>query len=200
MSNTARDHRHPHSHAAKFYESEDSLCTTVAGFLAEGLTVRQPALVIATPLHVAAIELRLAQHDVDVARARRVGDLVVLDAEDTLGAFMVGDHPDVELFEANVGMVMDQIIRGRRGSVLIRAYGEMVDVLWKEGRTVAAIELEILWNKLALKHAFSLLCGYSMGNFLKQAEQFHEVCRQHTHVFDHAATVATFDRRAPGFA
>jgi hypothetical protein len=112
---------------------------------------------------------------------------------------MIGGHPDRDLFETNVGRVLDRIARGR-GHVQIRAYGEMVDVLWKEGRPEAAIELEILWNKLALKHTFSLLCGYSMGNFYKQADQYHDVCSQHTHVFDSAATEPVFNTQPVRFA
>ena len=58
----------------------------------------------------------------------------------------------------------------------------MVDVLWKQGLTESAIKLEILWNKLALKYRFALLCGYAMGNFYKQAKQLDDICAQHTHV------------------
>lgn len=184
---------HAHRHAAKFYETDASLFETVARFVGEALIRDEPALLIATPAHSAAIEQRLTDHNIDVRRARRMGDLILLDAEDTLGAFMVNGHPDADLFDRHVGSILGQTVRGRRGGV-VRAYGEMVDVLWKQGATEQAIELEILWNKLALKHAFALLCGYSMGNFFKQAEQFHEVCRQHTHVFDPASNVVTFER------
>ena len=64
---------------------------------------------------------------------------------------------------------------------VIRAYGEMVDVLWKAGQTAAAIQLEMLWNQLAQTHQFALLCGYSMGNFYKDAAQ-QEISGLHTHV------------------
>jgi hypothetical protein len=57
----------------------------------------------------------------------------------------------------------------------------MVDVLWKGGQTAAAIRLEMLWNQLAQTHAFSLLCGYSMGHFYKDASRS-DIRRQHTHV------------------
>jgi hypothetical protein len=57
----------------------------------------------------------------------------------------------------------------------------MVDVLWKDGRDVAAIQLEMLWNRLARSHQFSLLCGYAMGSFYKDAHVM-DVCRQHTHL------------------
>jgi hypothetical protein len=47
----------------------------------------------------------------------------------------------------------------------------------------AAIRLEMLWNRLANTHDFSLLCGYAMGNFYKDAT-IEDVCRHHTHVVD----------------
>jgi hypothetical protein len=170
-----------HHHAVQFYRDEASLFTTVAGFLSEGLVAHQPALVIATLPHRAAIEEHLCGRLIDCAKARRDGDLVMLDAEEMLGQFMIGDQPDSELFEKNVGVIIRQAIEGRAGTVA-RAYGEMVDVLWREGRTEAALAVEILWNKLIVRHAFALLCGYSMGNFYKQPRQIALVRSHHTHV------------------
>ena len=134
---------------------------------------------------------------IDCESARRSGSLLLLDAEDTLGQFMVGDAPDPELFEQNVGRLIQQMVDGR-GRPLIRAYGEMVDVLWKQGRPEAAIKLEILWNKLAMKFRFALLCGYAMGNFYKQARHLDEVCAQHTQIIPHDtndAKVIAFDSK-----
>ena len=58
----------------------------------------------------------------------------------------------------------------------------MVDLLWKDGLTTAAVRLEMLWNQLARTHDFSLLCGYSMGNFYKESlcEPFDRVCHAHS--------------------
>ena len=64
---------------------------------------------------------------------------------------------------------------------MVRAYGEMVDVLWQNGQDVAAIRLEMLWNKLAATQAFSLLCGYAMGTFYKDSG-LSDIHRQHSHV------------------
>ncbi len=47
--------------------------------------------------------------------------------------------------------------------------------------TVAAVQVEMLWNKLAMTREFSLLCGYGMGNFYKDAA-LQEICDQHSHV------------------
>jgi hypothetical protein len=170
-----------HHHAVQFYGSEESLFTTVAGFLGEGLVTRQPAIVIATAAHRLAIEEHLCGRLIDCVQARHNGDLVMLDAEDLLGQFMIGDEPNADLFEANVGVLVKQVLSGR-GRTIVRAYGEMVDVLWKHGRSEAAIKVEILWNKLADQYSFALLCGYAMGNFYKQAKQLEDVCSLHTHV------------------
>ena len=105
----------------------------------------------------------------------------MLDAVEMLGQFMIGDQPDPELFEKSVGVVIRQALAGR-GRTVARAYGEMVDVLWKEGRSEAALALEILWNRSVVRHGFALLCGYSMGNFYKQPKQLELVRDHHTHV------------------
>jgi len=181
----------PHHHAVQFYGNEESLFTTVAGFLGDGLVSREPAIIIATPAHSAAIERHLCGRLIDCDQARRNGDLVMIDAEEMLGQFMIGDVPDPELFEETVGLIVQQMLDGR-GRIVVRAYGEMVDVLWKEGRAESAIKLEILWNKLALKYSFALLCGYAMGNFYKQPQQLDDICAQHTHVTG-ADNVIPFD-------
>ncbi len=74
------------------------------------------------------------------------------------------------------------MLEGSEDRVQIRAYGEMVDVLWKQGKADAAIRLEMLWNMLAQRYGFALLCGYSMGNFHKDTKGFEAICREHTHV------------------
>lgn len=172
-----------HRHAVQFYGTDESLVITVAGFLGEGLVLGQPAIVIATPEHRLTIEERLSDRLIDCQQARRAGDLVLLDADETLGQFMIRDQPDPDLFEATVGHLIGQVLAGRPRTP-VRAYGEMVDVLWKQGKSQAAINLEILWNKLALKYNFALLCGYSMGSFYKQTQQLEEIAALHSEVID----------------
>lgn len=181
----------PHYHAVQFYGTDHSLFTTVARFLAEGLVCGQPAIVIATRSHARAIVQYLGTRMIDCDRAIRTGDLLMLDAEATLDLFLIDDKPVEALFEKNVGRLLDQALNGREG-VVLRAYGEMVDVLWKQGRSDAAIALEIFWNKLALKYRFSLICGYAMGSFYKQSRQLEDVIAQHTHVVAHDTNVVPF--------
>jgi hypothetical protein len=168
-----------HFHAVRFYEDDDSLCRIVSGFIAEGLALGQPALVIATKPHADCIEDHLSAATIDVATLKKKGDLLILDARQTMATFMANGIPDPDFFKAAATSALEQLSRGRSNT--IRAYGEMVDVLWKDGMNDAAIKLEMLWNRLANTHDFSLLCGYAMGNFYKDAMK-DDVCSHHTHL------------------
>ena len=91
---------------------------------------------------------------------------------------MVGNRPDAACFEDTVNPIVDKAAGSRKR--LVRIYGEMVDVLWKNGREDAALSLEILWHQLIAGRKCSLLCGYSSG--VCQAEGFNSICDRHSHV------------------
>jgi PAS domain S-box-containing protein len=171
-----------HNHAVQFYESVDFLRDTVADFIGNGLVAGEPVIVIATAEHRSAFADALSARGLDVAEAGASGDLVMLDARETLATFMSGAMPDAQQFRNSVGGVIGRTARGRQQC---RAYGEMVDLLWRDGNPDAAIRLEELWNDLAEYYTFNLLCAYPMGNFYSEShgEQFEEVCRTHSHVF-----------------
>lgn len=169
-----------HYHAVRFYENKASLCRTVADFLGKGIVLGQPGLVIATPPHRESLLDELRARDIVVDQIQAAGDLLLLDAREVLATFMVDGLPDTKLFNIHVPAAIDRLCRGRKDCT-IRAYGEMVDVLWQDGHAAAAIRLEMLWNQLAMTRDFSLLCGYAMGNFYKDAGM-RDVCAQHSHV------------------
>lgn len=169
-----------HFHAVRFYDSKESLCRTVADFLGEGIALGQPALVIATPQHRDGILRELGSRSFDVDALAAAGDVLMLDAREVMATFIVDGMPDAERFTAHMPATIQQLSRGRKDCT-IRAYGEMVDVLWQDGFTAAAIRLEVLWNQLAMTHDFSLLCGYAMGSFYKDAGM-RDICAQHSHV------------------
>jgi signal transduction histidine kinase len=170
-------------HIVQFYEDDAFLCDSVAQFLAVGLAAGEPVCVVATAEHREAFRARLARQGLSVDAARARGQLVWLDARETLDKFLVGDMPDGALFDAFFGAIMDQNHR-RDPHACVRAYGEMVDLLWRDGNKLGALRLEAMWNELASHHALSLLCAYVMGNFYRtgDAESFRDVCRAHTHV------------------
>ena len=119
----------------------------------------------------------------DTHELRRTGELQLFDARKMLSAFMVNGLPDPLMFRSNVGDVIERLCANRLPCP-IRAYGEMVDLLWQEGNETGAIRLEILWNQLASTYDFALLCGYAVGHFYKETRdsRLEEVRDQHTHV------------------
>jgi len=170
---------HPY-HAVRFYENENSLANIVAEFLADGLTDGTPGIVVATPAQRAAIVREVGARGLDVVSLTQSDDLVLLDASDTLSSFMPNGKLDARAFNDNLSAVITRARRGRTDCT-VRIYGQMVDILWKEGKCDLAIRLEMLWNLLANTRRFSLLCGYAIGSFYKDAH-FDDVCAQHTHV------------------
>jgi len=181
-------------HAVRFYESERSLALIVAEFLSEGLAASDPGLVVATPGMRAALVLELSARSLDVVELQRSGQFLLLDARELLGVFMIDGQPDPKRFNTVMRETIARVCRGRTDCKL-RIFGQMVDVLWREGQQDAAIHLEMLWNQLAHKQAFSLLCGYAMGNFYKESN-FVDICSQHSHVSgDGHARAFMADRR-----
>jgi CheY-like chemotaxis protein len=174
------------SHAVQFYEGEAHLASAVAAFLAEGLRNGAPALVIATDAHRTLFVERLAAQAIDVETMLHSGQLVLLDSHQTMATFMSDGVPLERRFRETVGARLSKA-RERFPKAELRAYGEMVELLWREGKREAALELERMWNRLAAEQPFSLLCAYSIGGFpvSEDASAFEEVCELHTHVRPH---------------
>jgi signal transduction histidine kinase len=172
-----------HDHIVQFYEDEGFLTDRVAQFITAGLDAGAPIVIIATEAHRDGFLARLRARGAAVDAARASGQLHLLDARETLAKLMVGELPDRGRFHAVIGGVLTAI-RAGHGDQPIRAYGEMVDVLWQGGNRRGAIALEELWNELARQHTFSLLCAYAIGNFGSSADAagFAQVCGAHSHV------------------
>jgi hypothetical protein len=172
----------PGHHAVQFYSDDARLCLSVADFLADGLAAGQPTIVVATAEHRQRIFDELTARRFDLPRLTEAGTFAMLDARETLDKILVDGRPDPVAFKEVVGPAIDRVCWFSRESV-VRAYGEMVDVLWRDGQCEAAIELELLWNELAKQYSFSLLCGYAMDPFMKEVGRAH-VCAVHTHVHE----------------
>jgi hypothetical protein len=97
---------------------------------------------------------------------RNGGQYVALDAAQTLDQFIVNGQPDHQRFSDVVG---GQLLRTHATYPRVRAFGEMVALLWETGNSRAALELEDMWNELLGHHPFSLLCAYSLDALGKPA-------------------------------
>jgi len=168
-------------HLVQFYEDDEFLLEAVITFVGGGLGAGAGAIVIATPAHREALANRLRAHGIDVAGVQARGQYVPLDAAETLSKFMVDGMPDKARFNQIVGGVVAKASQGFRE---LRAFGEMVALLWADGNESAAIRLEGLWNELSKAHSFSLLCAYPIDAFGSEAnsEPFLHICKEHSRV------------------
>jgi signal transduction histidine kinase/ActR/RegA family two-component response regulator len=168
-------------HFVQFYETDTFLLDSLAGFIGAGLERGDAGIVVATEAHREALDERLKLMGVDIAAARASGQYVSLDAQGTLAKLTVDGFPDRTLFTE---VICDIIERAGKDRGHVRIFGEMVALLWAEGKQSEAIRLEELWNELHKTRSFSLFCGYPMSGFCEQifTEPLHHVCTAHTRV------------------
>jgi signal transduction histidine kinase/CheY-like chemotaxis protein len=168
-------------HFVQFYEADAFLLNSLSGFIGTAITSGDGALVVATSAHRAGLDELLRANGLDLESAKAVGQYVSLDAAETLSKFMVGGSPEPASFNKVIGNVIESVADGRN---CVRAFGEMVALLWAEGNYAAAIRLEQLWNDLQKNYSFSLFCAYPMNGF--SGEKFIEpltgVCTAHSRV------------------
>lgn len=178
----------PGYHGVQFYSDEEFLFGVVAAFLADGLQQGQPVMVIATSEHREAISGALRARGIDVEARLAQGTMVMLDADEMLARFMIDGMLDAARCKTVLGARLRTLSGGHRTCV-VRAFGEMVDVLWRAGNPDAAIRLEVLWNELAMTHSVALLCGYSQEH-VGAPLSVRNVSAQHTHVLPRRAPVS----------
>ena len=168
-------------HFVQFYHYDHGLIGHLEEFIAPGLRRGDSCIVIATQNHLLLLEQSLTAAGLNLPSAKRCGQYVALDAEAALARFMVKGQPDRERFWASIGSLVSFYAgRGRP----IRAFGEMVALLWKTGNLQGALKLEGFWNELAKKHSFTLFCAYPQNHFDMDIHRpaIDEISRLHSHV------------------
>ncbi len=181
-------------HFVQFYENDAFLVKSLSAFVAAGLRTGEGAIVIATPAHREALEKELQSQGLDPAALRAQEQYFPLDAAETLSSFMVDGEPDKKRFLQTASPL---ITRAAQGGRRVRAFGEMVALLWAEGNGDAAITLEQFWNDLAGTHSFCLFCAYPMNGFCGTAngEPFTHICHKHSRVIPAESYTAETDNR-----
>lgn len=169
-------------HFLQVYEDEDVFLARLEDYVADGVHAGDATIVIATAAHLCALEERFRGRGIDLVAARWRNLYIPLDAEQMLGRFMVNGWPDADRFrEAVTSVLMLGKQRGRR----VRAFGEMVALLWAQGHHGATVCLEHLWQDLCRSESLSLFCAYPKAGFTKDcADSLAEICALHSRVID----------------
>jgi hypothetical protein len=166
------------THVAQFHSDGETLTDRVCEFFTVGANFGDALIVIATPKHRAMVETCLHRRGVDLAALRAAGRYTTLDAAETLSRILIGGKPNPLLFGEVVGGAISRLVpeSGR-----VRAFGEMVSLLWAEGQRDAAIRLEDIWNEWIGFHPLSLMCGYAFDGAI-DATGFSAIAATHSDV------------------
>src|SRR3954464_8116128 len=113
-------------HFVHFYEEDDVLAAEVARFLRNGMGNGGAAILISRPKHAEQIFREWRQSRFDATDALGRGQLIVLDAAETLERFVVDGKVDAARFDEVIGGVVRSALA--RFDHLV-AFGEMVSLL-----------------------------------------------------------------------
>lgn len=168
-------------HLVHIYEDKNTLINSVCDFIVPALTVNQGVILISSAENRKGFERTLEKRSIDVAKSKTLGQLIILDAKETLEKMMARGEVHPDKFVNVIGSLISDMNRSYKS---IRAYGEMVSLLWNENKQESAIKLEKMWTELATVHQFSLLCGYHFDDKISSEKHpcFSEVCTNHSHI------------------
>jgi signal transduction histidine kinase len=171
-------------HSVQFYADDAFLLDGLSRFIGTALGAGDAAIVLATQAHREALERRLQARGLSTAKAMRQGRFIVLDAAETLQKFMVEGFPDAARFREVLSSVVVRARSAVEQGARVVAFGEMVALLWEDGKHDAAIRLEQLWNELGKEHSFFLHCAYPIKGFSHDhhSEPFLKICSEHSDV------------------
>jgi hypothetical protein len=171
-----------HRHFAQLHRDPQALTDAVTLYLETGLRRGNGVVVIAAPVHVDRFLIRLRENGLAPDSFLQSGQLEIHDASALLRAIVRDGMPVWDDFQRTLGPVFERVRAFGRGTT--RAYGEMVNLLWQEGKQEAAIRLEEYWNELARLYPFSLFCSYMLD--VHRDDAYHgpleEIGRTHSEI------------------
>jgi PAS domain S-box-containing protein len=173
------------THVVQLYSDDNLFLDVLCRFIGGAIAVGDAGVVIATKAHHDELGARLKARGLDTANAISQGRYVPVDAEELLPRIMVNG----QVSEAHFNEIMGGLLTQARNAAdckdsRIAVFGELVALLWAEGKPQEAIRVEQMWNDLARNHDFSLLCAYPVTGFDndRHIEPFLKMCAQHSGV------------------
>lgn len=171
----------PCDHLIQIYESEKIFLDTLEGFAGAGILAGDSVVIVATASHLQSLNERLRKQGFNLESLALEHKYIPLEANETLSKFMVNDWPDEDLFRSLVSALLRNATKNNRK---VRAFGEMVAVLWEKGLNGATVQLEHLWCDLH-KGGFTLYCAYPKNGFTQSpGESIDTICKAHTKIID----------------
>jgi hypothetical protein len=165
-------------HVVQIYENEIVFMDLLESYVVDGFNAGDCVILILSPEHRQQLYQRLYARNLSLNEMISSHRFIALDAMQTLAKFMVDGWPDETLFTK---VVSELLISARHNKRPVRAFGEMVAILWEQGHSGATMQLERLWNRFCEKESFTLFCAYPRSGFHEHANNsMMHICGKHT--------------------
>jgi hypothetical protein len=162
----------------QMYEEDDTFLDRLGSFVSDGIHSQEATIVIATSSHLRGLENRILLNGINPDAARESNLYIPLDVNETLARFIVYGSPD----EASFRQLITGLIERAEG-LRIRAFGEMVALLWGQGFKSATMKLEEFCNSYCNDEAYHFFCEYPKYGFNLEAKlSMDNICRKHSEV------------------
>ncbi len=134
----------------------------LTSYINEGLLNNEGVIVVARPSLRKIVLSKLDGLGFDSQAIRNQGQVKFFDAEFLLTNILIDGVIEEQPFLNLIGIPVEDA-QSKFGKV--RAFGEMVDILWQRDHHDMAMQLEDLWEDLCAKQNLQFLCTYLLDNF-----------------------------------
>ena len=172
-----------HRHHVLFCSSDAVLVAAFSRFIAGALREGNAVIALVSEAHDKSLRCRLKASRVDLALAIRQGRYVSVNISELLAKVMVNGLPDATRFlNSAEDMVTAAALRATGRDARVAAVGECSPTVWTRGQVEAAIQLEHLFDEMAMSRQMDILCGYPLTAREESVRAVRNLCAAHTAV------------------
>jgi len=165
----------PRCHEILFCSDDAAILDGLTRFIAAALKGGNAAIVWATESHRGNLLQTLCQHGVDVDAAIRQGTYIAAD---------ISEPPDAAQIVAAITALKKAAAKTGKTHPRVAVCGERAGLMWAEGKTDLAIQLEQSLNQLAKSQEIDILCTYPSPAAQHQQDNdaVRTICAEHSAV------------------
>lgn len=174
-SNIAR-----YDHVVQLYEDDEIFLDTLTGFVESAIHSDENAVVIATDIHLNALEKRMARNGMHIDKLMLEGQFIPLDVEETVAEFMIDGKADESRMKETIAGLF---IKAGYNKKRFRLSGEIAPTLFGQGHHEVATRVERLTEISNHENPVSIFCAYSKNIFCDNAMNFADtICNEHSKI------------------
>lgn len=177
------------SHELELYSDDAAFVVGFTRFIKASLKAGNAVIVVATETHLKDLRTTLQARGVDIVAAIEQGRYIPLDVAHSLSTFMVNGLPDPARFQKAAGDLVAAAAKASKGErSRVAACGECAPTLWAQGWADAAVQVEHLWDEIAVNCNVDILCGYVLNSFRREQERhiYERICAEHSAIIQKA--------------